>query len=99
MVKNDTDLLMELELFRVKNGLQKKDIAKLLGANSQILTNWYARNSLPKNYVLKVVELLRQETPPIPIKELVLRKFEQLDPENQKLMLNLLDRLADQSSD
>ena len=99
MVKNDTDLLMELELFRVKNGLQKKDIAKLLGANSQILTNWYARNSLPKNYVLKVAELLRQETAPIPIKELVLRKFEQLDPENQKLMLNLLDRLADQSSD
>ena len=95
MARNDKDLLMELELFRVNNRLQKKDIARLLGANSQILTNWYARESLPKNYVLKVVELLRQDTAPKSPEQLVLEKFKQLNPENQEIMLNLLDRLAD----
>lgn len=93
---NDKDLLRELELFRVQNRLQKKDIARLLGASSQILTNWYARDSLPKNYLLKVVNLLSQETTPKSPEELVLEKFKQLDSENQAIMLSLLDRLADQ---
>lgn len=96
MSEGNSSLLNQLEDFRIQNGLKKKDLAALMGANSAIMHNWYMRDSLPRKFVGRARELIELGSPPQSIESRIVEKFKQLDPDNQQIMLNLLDRLADQ---
>ena len=88
------NLLEELEKFRLHHRLKKVDIARMLGAKSQVMNNWYARGSLPKDYILKVSELISSDEVPQNIEERLVEHFRTLNVADQELLLNFLNRLT-----
>ena len=100
-----THVIDRLEAWRIANGLNKTEMAKLIGANSsQQYTNWVGRNSLPKEFFRRAADILGDnasevapagpvEVPTLPYKGSVFSHL--TDEQKMKAALSLIDSMSD----
>lgn len=89
-----------LEQLRIKTEKKKADMARLMKANSlQQYNNWVYRNSLPEEKWPLAIEVLQKAGEEVSLESEILRKIQLLPPGKAKVVLSLIDELADPAVD
>jgi len=91
-----TDLIKKVEDYRTSKGLNKADMARLIGANSsQQYNNWVYRGSLPKEYYDRALRILETEGIESRLDAEILEKLEKLPKSKAALVLQMIDTLLE----
>lgn len=85
-------LMKQIEAYRKANGIEKQDMAELLGAPTyQHYYMWRKRDSIPKAYVDRARAILAQDGQVSKQEAEILEKFSKLSDQEADMVLRMIE--------
>lgn len=92
--------IQRLEALRIKEGMKKADMARLMKANSlQQYNNWVYRGKLPEDKQDQAIQVLKRAGEDVVLDSEILRKIQLLPPGKAQVVLSVIDEMIDREAD